>query len=72
MQKLKTNHYKTKILNTKKLKINNKVYIGFNINNLQDIKIIDKLNIRDVVEFNIKGLSYINKNNIKKNTLQFI
>tara|TARA_R110002051_G_scaffold1458_5_gene8178 strand:- start:156 stop:374 length:219 start_codon:yes stop_codon:yes gene_type:complete len=72
MQKLKTNHYKTKILNTKKLKINNKVYIGFNINNLQDIKIIDKLNIRDVVEFNLKGLSYINKNNIKKSTLQFI
>ena len=72
MQKLKTNHYKTKILNTIKLKINNKVYIGFNINNLQDIKIIDKLNIRDVVEFNLKGLSYINKNNIKKSTLQFI
>ena len=72
MRKLKTNHYKSQILNTKKLKINNKVYIGFNINNLQDIKIIDKLNICDVVEFNITGMSYINKNNIKKSTLQFI
>ena len=72
MQKLKTNHYKSQILNTKKIKMNNNVYIGFNINNLQVVKIKDKLNICDVVEFNIKGMSYINKNNIKKSTLQFI
>ena len=32
MQKLKTNHYKSQILNTKKIKMNNNVYIGFNIN----------------------------------------
>ena len=32
MQKLYTKHYLSKILNTKKLKINNKTYIGFKIN----------------------------------------
>ena len=38
MQKLYTKHYTTKILNTKKLKINNKKYIGFKINDLFKIK----------------------------------
>jgi len=72
MQKLKTNHYKSKIYNTKKLKRNDITYIGFNINNLQELKFENKLNINQVVEFNIKGLSYINKINIKKSTMQFI
>ena len=44
MQKLYTKHYQTKILNTKKLKLNNKTYIGFNINDLFKIKISYKLN----------------------------
>ena len=72
LKNLKTNHYKTKILNTKKLKLKNKTYIGFNINDLQIIKFKDKLELKNVIEFNLKGLTFINKNNIQKSTLQFI
>tara|TARA_B100001113_G_scaffold225318_1_gene185010 strand:- start:209 stop:415 length:207 start_codon:yes stop_codon:yes gene_type:complete len=67
MQKLYTKHYTTKILNTKKLKIKNKTYIGFNINDLFKIKNYIKDN--NIVEFNFKGLSFINKNNINKSIL---
>ena len=67
MQKLYTKHYTTKILNTKKLKIKNKTYIGFNINDLFKIKNYIKDN--NIVEFNYKGLSFINKNNINKSIL---
>ena len=69
MRKLYTKHYTTKILNTKKLKINNKTYIGFNINDLFKIKNYIKDN--NIIEFNYKGLSFINKNNLK-NTLNNI
>ena len=72
MQKLYTKHYKTQILNTKKVKLKNKTYIGFNINDLQNIKLKDKLTLNNVIEFNLKGLTFINKNNIQKSTLQFI
>ena len=67
MQKLYTKHYTTKILNTKKLKINNKKYIGFKITDLFKIKNYIKDN--NIVEFNFKGLSFINKNNINKSIL---
>jgi hypothetical protein len=67
MQKLYTKHYTTKILNTKKLKINNKIFIGFKINDLLNIKNYIKNN--NIVEFNYKGLSFINKNNINSNIL---
>ena len=67
MQKLYTKHYQTKILNTKKLKINNKKYIGFKITDLFKIKNYIKDN--NIVEFNFKGLSFINKNNINKSIL---
>ena len=67
MRKLYTKHYTTKILNTKKLKINNKTYIGFNINDLFKIKNYIKDN--NIIEFNYKALSFINKNNINKNIL---
>ena len=67
MQKLYTKHYTTKILNTKKLKIKNKTYIGFLINDLFKIKNYIKDN--NIVEFNYKGLSFINKNNINKSIL---
>ena len=67
MRKLYNKHYTTKILNTKKLKINNKTYIGFNINDLFKIKNYIKDN--NIIEFNYKGLSFINKNNINKNIL---
>ena len=72
LKNLKTNHYKTKILNTKKLKFKNKIYIGFNINDLQNIKLKDKLNLKDVIEFNLKGLTFINKNKIQESTVQNI
>jgi len=72
LKNLKTNHYKTKILNTKKLKLNNNTYLGFLINDLNNIKLKDKLEIENVIEFNLKGLTFINKNNIKKSTLQSI
>jgi len=72
MQKLYTKHYKSQILNTKKVKLKNNTYIGFNINDLQNIKLKDKLTLNNVIEFNLKGLTFINKNNIQKSTLQFI
>ena len=68
MRKLKIKHYKSNILNTKKLNINNKTYIGFKIEDLQNIKNFTK----DLIEFNLKGLSYINKENLTKSTLQSI
>ena len=72
LKNLKTNHYKTKILNTKKLKLKNNIYIGFNINDLQIIKLKDKLEIENVLEFNLKGLSFINKKYIQNSTLNNI
>jgi len=69
MQKLYTKHYQTKILNTKKLKINNKIYIGFNINDLLNLKFYQK---NPKIDFNLKGLSYINIKNIPESTLQNI
>ena len=72
LKSLKTNHYKTKILNTKKLKLKNNIYIGFNINDLQIIKLKDKLEIENVLEFNLKGLSFINKKYIQNSTLNNI
>ena len=72
MQKLYTKHYKSQILNTKKIKLNNKIYIGFNINDLQNIKLKDKLELNNVIEFNLKGLTFINKKYIQKSTLNNI
>ena len=69
MQKLYTKHYQTKILNTKKLKINNKTYIGFNINDLLNLKFYQK---NPNIDFNLKGLSYINIKSIPESTLQSI
>ncbi len=67
-RKLYTKHYKSKILNTKKLNLNNKIYIGFKIEDLQNFKNFNK----NLVDFNLKGLSYINKENILESTLQSI
>ena len=72
LKSLKTNHYKTKILNTKTLKLNKNKYIGFNINDLQNIKLKDKLEIENVIEFNLKGLTFINKKYIQNSTLNNI
>jgi len=69
LKNLKTNHYKSKILQTKKLKLNNTTYIGFKLNDLFQLKEFIKDN--NIVEFTNKGLSFINKNNLKS-TLQSI
>ena len=70
MRKLYTKHYKTKILNTKKFKILNSTYIGFKIEDLQNLK--EFINNSKIVEFNYKGLSFISQNNLTKSTLQII
>ena len=38
LAKLKTNHYKSKLINTKKLTIKDNKYIGFKINDLLQFK----------------------------------
>ena len=72
MKRLYTNHYQTQILKTKKLNLNSNTYIEFSIHDLQEVKLIKQLTLEDVVEFKNKGLSFINKKNIKQSTLQFI
>ena len=69
LKNLKPNHYISKILKTKKLKINNKTYIGFNINDLLNLKFYQK---NPKIDFNLKGLSFINIKNIPESTLQSI
>tara|TARA_R100000231_G_C5257556_1_gene144722 strand:+ start:325 stop:543 length:219 start_codon:yes stop_codon:yes gene_type:complete len=69
LKSLKTNHYKTKIVPTKKLKLNNTTYIGFKINDLFKLKEFIKED--NIIDFTYKGLSFINKNNLKS-TLQNI
>ena len=69
LKNLKTKHYISKILKTKKLKINNKTYIGFNIIDLLIFKWYQK---NPKIDFNFKGLSYINIKNIPESTLQSI
>jgi hypothetical protein len=69
LKNLKTNHYQSKLIKYKKVKIKNTTYLGFNINDLFNLKEFIKDN--NIVEFNLKGLSYINKNNLKS-TLQNI
>ena len=70
LAKLKTNHYKSKLINTKKFTINNKKYIGFKINDLLEFKFYFKED--NLVEFKHKGFSFINIENIPKNTLQYL
>ena len=52
LKNLKTNHYISKILKVKKLKLNNNTYFGFLINDLPNIKLKNKLEIQNVIEFN--------------------
>ena len=68
--KLKTNHYKSKLINTKKLTIKDNKYVGFKINDLLQFKFYFKEN--NLVEFTFKGFSFINVNNIPKSTLQYL
>ena len=70
LAKLKTNHYKSKLINTKKFSFNNNKYIGFKINDLLEFKFYFKEN--NLIEFTNKGCSFINVKNIPKNTLQYL
>jgi len=70
LAKLKTNHYKSKLINTKKLTIKDNKYVGFKINDLLQFKFYFKEN--NLIEFTYKGFSFINVNNIPKNTLQYL
>ena len=65
LKNLKTNHYKTKIVPTKKLKLNNTTYIGFKINDLFKLKEFIKED--NIIDFTYKGLSFIN--NIEINSI---
>jgi len=70
LKRIKTNHYTSKLIYNKKLKINNITYIGFKINDLFSIKNYIKNN--NIVEFTYKGLSFINIKNINNNILNTI
>ena len=70
LAKLKTNHYKSKLINTKKFKFNNNKYIGFKINDLLEFKFYLKED--NLIEFTHKGFSFININKIPKSTLQYL
>ncbi len=73
LKNLKTKHYLSKILNTKKftLKTNSgniQKYIGFKINDLLIFKWYHKN--PNIIDFTHKGFTYINIKNIPKSTLQ--
>ena len=69
LKNLKTNHYQSKLIKVKKLKLNNTTYLGFKLNDLFQLK--EFIKDSNIVEFTNKGLSFINKNNLKS-TLQNI
>ena len=69
LKSLKTNHYISKIIFTKKLKIKNTTYIGFKINDLFTLK--EFIKNKNIIDFTYKGLSFIIKINLK-NTLNNI
>ena len=58
--KLKSNHYKSKLVPNKKLKIDNQTFIGFKLNELLEYKLYNL-----EYDFNHKGLTFINKNKLK-------
>jgi len=66
LKNLKTNHYISKTITTKKLNFNNNKYIGFKINDLLNFKFYFKYN--NLIEFKNKGFSFINIKNIPKST----
>ena len=73
LKSLKTKHYLSKILNTKKLTLktlsgNTQKYIGFKINDLLIFKWYHKN--PNIIDFTHKGYTYINVKNIPESTLQ--
>ena len=71
MKKLFTKHYQSQLLKTKKIKINNKIYIGFHLNDLLIIK-LKKDYLKNDYDFTLKGLTYINKNKLQNSILNII
>ena len=71
MKKLFTKHYQTKLLKTKKIKINNKTYFFFYLNDLLIIK-FKKDFLKNDYDFTLKGLTYINKNKLTNSILNII
>ena len=61
LQTLKTNHYKSQLIPTKKLKMQNNTYYGFKLNELIDYKLY-----KYEYSFTHKGLTYINKKLVEK------
>jgi len=61
--------YKSNIIKTKKLKLNNQTYIGFQISTLYNNKNLFKL-INE--SFNYQGLTYINKLDLPKSIITII
>jgi len=61
--------YKSNIIKTKKLKLNNQTYIGFQISTLYNNKTLFKL-INE--SFNHQGLTYINKLDLPKSIITII
>ena len=67
LKNLSTNHYKTKTISHKKINILNSKYIGFKITDLLNFKFYHKN--PNIIEFNLKGFSFINKKNITETIL---
>jgi len=68
LKNLSTNHYKSKTISHKKINILNSRYIGFKLTDLLNFKFYHKN--PNIIEFNLKGFSFINKKNITESTLQ--
>ena len=61
LQTLKTNHYKSQLIPTKKLKMQNNTYYGFKLNELIDFKLY-KLDY----DFQFKGLTFISDDKLSE------
>tara|TARA_R110002012_G_scaffold117969_1_gene266083 strand:- start:202 stop:423 length:222 start_codon:yes stop_codon:yes gene_type:complete len=68
LKNLSTNHYKSKTISHKKLTLLKSNYIGFKLTDLLNFKFYHKN--PNIIEFNLKGFSFINKKNITESTLQ--
>ena len=62
--------YTSNHIKTKQLKINNNTYIGFTISQLYNYKSLFKL--INTNSFNLKGLTYININDLPKSIINNI
>ncbi len=63
--------YKSNIIKTKKLKLNNQTYIGFYLTDLYLNNYLNKL-VGDPGHFNYQGLTYINKLDLPKSIITII